>query len=97
MDWTLVLRPGEMAAFRACRRAWDLGARMRQNYVPNVAPQVFDFDKAIHAGLAVYYFPAMDDWNRSIVRPLALKGFHRDERRPVDPCGVGVARRGPGT
>jgi len=27
--------------------------------------------------LAVYYFPAMDDWNRAIVRPLTLKGFDR--------------------
>ena len=30
--------------------------------------------------LAVYYFPAMDDWNRAIVRPLTLKGFERSMR-----------------
>ena len=40
-------------------------------------PAAFDFDAAVHAGLAVYYFPAMDDWSRSIVRPLALEGFRR--------------------
>ncbi len=28
-------------------------------------------------GLAVYYLPAMDDWSRQIVRPLAIKGFNR--------------------
>jgi hypothetical protein len=30
--------------------------------------------------MAVYYFPAMDDWNRAIVRPLTLKGFERSLR-----------------
>jgi len=77
MAWAYVLRPGEMADYRRCRRAWDLGARIRQNYVPVVPPAVFDFDKAIRDALAVYYFPAMDDWDRAIVRPLALKGFQR--------------------
>jgi hypothetical protein len=50
---------------------------LRQNLVPAVPSRVFDFDKAIHDALAVYYFPAMDDWDRAIVRPLALKGFLR--------------------
>jgi hypothetical protein len=77
MTWAYVLRPREMATYRRCRRAWDFGARIRQNYIPAVPTRVFDFDKAIHDALAVYYFPAMDDWDRSIVRPLALKGFFR--------------------
>ncbi|GAC1367832.1 MAG: hypothetical protein NVSMB32_12880 [Actinomycetota bacterium] len=77
MTWAYVLRPREVATFRRCRRAWDFGARIRQNYVPRLPPRVFDFDRAIHDALAVYYFPAMDDWDRSIVRPLAVKGFHR--------------------
>ncbi len=77
MAWAYVLRPREMAEFRRCRRAWDLGARIRQNYVRAVLPRRFDFDKAIRDALAVYYFPAMDDWDRAIVRPLALKGFRR--------------------
>jgi hypothetical protein len=38
------------------------------------------FDKAIRDAMAVYYFPAMDDWNRAIVRPLTLKGFDRSMR-----------------
>jgi hypothetical protein len=74
---TFVLRPREIAAFKACRRAWDFEARVRQNLVPVRPASVFDFDKAVHVALAVYYFPAMDDWNRSIVRPLALQGFGR--------------------
>lgn len=77
MAWAYVLRPAEMADYRRCRRAWDLGARIRQDFVPAVPPAVFDFDKAIHDAMAVYYFPAMDDWDRAIVRPLALKGFQR--------------------
>ncbi len=77
MTWACVLRPREMATFRRCRRAWDFGARIRRNYVPARPQRVFDFDKAIHDALAVYYFPAMDDWDRAIVRPLALKGFLR--------------------
>ncbi len=77
MTWAYVLRPREMATFRRCRRAWDFGARIRRNYVPARPQRVFDFDKAIHDALAVYYFPAMDDWDRAIVRPLALKGFLR--------------------
>ncbi|TMI71727.1 MAG: hypothetical protein E6H05_12155, partial [Bacillati bacterium ANGP1] len=77
MTWAYVLRPREMATYRRCRRAWDFGARIRQNYTPALPPRVFDFDKAVHDALAVYYFPAMDDWDRSIVRPLALKGFFR--------------------
>src|ERR1051326_6028929 len=77
MAWAYVLRPREMAEFRRCRRAWDLGARIRQSYVPALPSRVFHFDKAIHDALAVYYFPAMDDWDRAIVRPLALKGFRR--------------------
>ena len=83
MTWACVLRPSEMATFRRCRRAWDLGSRIRQNLVPAVPPRVFDFDRAIHDALAVYYYPAMDDWDKAIVRPLALKAFLRamDEGR----------------
>ena len=79
VSWTFVLRPSETESFDSCRRAWDLGARVRRDLVPRI-PVAFDFDAAVHAGLAVYYFPAMDDWSRSIVRPLALEGFRRAMR-----------------
>lgn len=80
MGWTLALRPGELESFRRCPRAWDLGARVRQNYVPILAAKVFDFGRAMRDALAVYYFPAMDDWDRQIVRPLAMQAFQRKMR-----------------
>lgn len=75
--WTYIVRSGDLLDFRRCRRAWDLGAHARQAYAPRSRSPVADFDRAIHEALAVYYFPAMGDWKRSIVRPLAIKGFER--------------------
>jgi hypothetical protein len=89
MGWTLTLRSAELEEFRRCPRAWDIGSRNRQNYVPIIPREVIDFDRAIRDALAVYYFPAMDDWNRMIVRPLALHAFrrkvkeHRELRAPL--------------
>jgi hypothetical protein len=79
-----VARPWESTLFRRCRRAWDLGARERQDYEPIEPAQVFDFGEAIHDALDVYYFPGMWDWNRAIVRPLAVKGFEKSMRRQRD-------------
>ena len=79
VSWTFVLRPSETESFDSCRRAWDLGARVRRDLVPRI-PRRSTSMPPIHAGLAVYYFPAMDDWSRSIVRPLALEGFRRAMR-----------------
>lgn len=75
--WTIVVRPKEMEVFRSCRRKWDFESRLRQNLVPIKYERSFDFDLAMHQALAVWYFPAMDDWSRVIVRPVALKGFER--------------------
>ena len=77
MGWTWVLRSREIDTFRGCRRQWDFGALVRRGLVPVVRGSVFDLEAAVRMGLAVYYFPALDDWNRQIVRPLALKGFNR--------------------
>jgi hypothetical protein len=79
-----VTRPWESGWFRRCRRAWDLGARERQNYEPIAPSQVFDFSEAIHDALDVYYFPGMWDWNRAIVRPLAVAGLEKSMRRQRD-------------
>jgi PD-(D/E)XK nuclease superfamily len=76
-----VVRPPESVLFRRCRRAWDLGARERQNYEPIEPLQVFDFGEAIHDALDVYYFPGMWEWNRAIVRPLTIAGFEKSMRR----------------
>lgn len=76
MSWTIALRAAEMDAFRRCRRQWDFASRLRRNHVRRV-PRRFDLDRAVHDALAVYYLPAMDDWHRNIVRPLALQAFRR--------------------
>ncbi|HEU0089335.1 MAG TPA: hypothetical protein VFQ77_17100 [Pseudonocardiaceae bacterium] len=76
-----VTRPWESALFRRCRRAWDLAARERQDYEPVEPLRVFDFEEAVHDALDVYYFPGMWDWNRAIVRPLAVAGFEKSMRR----------------
>ena len=84
MSVNYVARPWESRLFRQCRRAWDLGARERQDYEPLEPARVFDISEAIHDALDVYYFPGMWDWNRSIVRPLALAGFEKSMRRQRD-------------
>jgi PD-(D/E)XK nuclease superfamily len=77
MPWTFQIRPRELRKFRRCRREWDLGSQVRQRYAQKLPSLDSAYDKAIRDALAVYYFPAMDDWNRAIVRPLTIKGFDR--------------------
>jgi hypothetical protein len=67
VGWTLALRSTELDTFRHCPRAWDLGSRSRQNRVPIVPPEVFDFDRAIRDAqrLLELYFAwcvAVDDF-----------------------------------
>ncbi len=75
-----IVRPWESQLFRQCRRAWDLSARERQDLEPVAPVRVFDFDEALHDALDVYYFPGMWDWDRAIVRPLAVKAFVKSMR-----------------
>ncbi|MDQ2726003.1 MAG: hypothetical protein M3Y36_10985, partial [Actinomycetota bacterium] len=74
MGWTTIVRADELETFGQCRRAWDLGSLSRQRWA-SAGP--FDFLRAVREALAVYYFPAMDDWPRAIPRQLAMKGFVR--------------------
>jgi hypothetical protein len=61
----------ERAAFKRCRRAWDLGARARRGLEPlDAAP---DVAHPAREALAVHYFPGMWGWDRTIVRPLVLQ------------------------
>jgi hypothetical protein len=76
-----VTRPWESTLFKRCRRAWDLGARERQDYEPAEPVHMFDFGEAIHDALDVYYFPGMWEWDRGIVLPLAVAGFDKSMRR----------------
>lgn len=89
-----VIRPGEREAFKRCRREWDFSARARGGYEPVPAQTGPDHGRALKDALAVYYFPGMWEWDRSIVRPLAREGFLRstdDEEEMVR--GVGVLDR----
>jgi len=61
----------ERAAFKRCRRAWDLGGRVRRGLEPVTgAPAA---EHPAREALAVHYFPGMWAWDRTIVRPLVLK------------------------
>src|SRR5215470_9576599 len=84
MAWAYIIGDSDRESFKRCRRAWDLGSRLRQNYEPLSPMKTFDFDRAIHDALAVYYFPGMWEWNRDIVCPLALDGFFKSMRRQMD-------------
>jgi len=77
MTWTFIIRPRELRKFQRCRRQWDFSSQIRQRYALKLPSIEWAFEKAIRDALAVYYFPAMDDWNRAIVRPLTVKGFDR--------------------
>jgi hypothetical protein len=73
--------PADRGAFKRCRRQWDFGARERQNYESTQPATAADLDLAVREALAVYYFPGMWDWQRSVVLPLVLKGFARSMGR----------------
>src|SRR6478672_3478666 len=86
MAWAYVIRSSDRKMFKCCRRAWDLGSRSRQNYEPLQPTQAFDFDKAMHEALALYYFPGMWEWNREVVIPMVLEGFIRSMQEQRDRC-----------
>ena len=69
--------PADRGAFKRCRRQWDFGARERQGYEPALPPPGPDLELAVRDALAVYYFPGMWDWQRSVVLPLVLQGLAR--------------------
>lgn len=73
----LVITASDRQAFKRCRRAWDFGSRLRQNLEPADRGAAPDLARALVDALAVWYFPGMWEWDRAIVRPLALEGYHR--------------------
>ena len=79
-----IIRAYERTAFKRCRRAWDFGSRPRQNYEPLVPAKAFDLEKAVHDALALWYFPGMWEWDRSLVRGFAMEGFHKSMRKQLD-------------
>jgi hypothetical protein len=78
----------DRAAFKRCRRAWDLGARPRRNLEPLAAADPFDADRALRDALAVYYFPGMWDWSPEVVVPLVNQALDKA-------VGQQMARLGP--
>jgi hypothetical protein len=67
---TYVVTAEDRAAFKRCRRQWDLGARTRRHLEPIGATRP---DRSVRDALAVHYFPGMWTWDRAIVRPLVLE------------------------
>jgi len=65
----LVIRAWDREWFKRCRRAWDLGSSARQDYEPVRPAGPSPLGPAIADALAVYYYPAMWDWQPAIVRP----------------------------
>jgi hypothetical protein len=61
----------ERAAFKRCRRSWDLGARVRRGLEPAGAAPAGEHPA--RQALAVHYVPGMWAWDRAIVRPLVLQ------------------------
>jgi len=84
----------ERAAFKRCRRAWDLGASGRRNLMPRATVELPDPDRLIRDAMAVYYFPGMWDWSRGVVLPLVDQAFDKSlakqaaHRGPEIPTGV---------
>jgi len=73
----VVITPADRQAFKRCRRAWDLGSRLRQGWEPDDDTVEIDLGNAVRAALAVWYFPGMWEWDRAIVRPLAFEAYRR--------------------
>jgi hypothetical protein len=79
----------DRAWFKRCRRAWDLGALARRAYEPASAvavPGSGAFAMGVADALAVYYFPGMWTWDRSVVMPIVHQALDRavGHRRDVD-------------
>ena len=90
-DMAYRFTPADRAAFQRCRRQWDFGARERQNLEPVEAATTPDLDLAVRDALAVYYFPGMWDWPRSVVLPLVLQGLARSVGRRSGAGGQAAA------
>lgn len=75
------VRPWDRRWYRTCRRAWDFGSRSRRNLEPAQPPFLVDLDRALRDALAVYYFPGMWEWDRSVVLPLAGQALERAMRK----------------
>ncbi|MGH3721723.1 MAG: hypothetical protein ACRDRI_23320 [Pseudonocardiaceae bacterium] len=74
------IHSSDRTAFKRCRREWDLSSRNRRNLEPIPRPGPIDLARALRDALAVYYFPGMWEWDRSIVAPLVHQALDRSVR-----------------
>jgi hypothetical protein len=75
---TYLITADDRAWFAACRRSWDLGARARQDLEAAASSdEVEKRKRSVRDGLAVYYFPGMWTWDRTIVEPLVYAAIER--------------------
>jgi hypothetical protein len=88
VSWAEVVTPHDRETFRRCRRAWDLGSPRRRNLTPREPPAP-SLEEAVREALAVYYYPGMWLWSRTLVEPRVLEAF--ETRCPAHERGVGVA------
>lgn len=71
------IRAFDRTSFKRCRRAWDLGSPNRRNFEPNPVPGAVDLEAAVRDALAVYYFPGMWEWSRTVVQRLVHQALER--------------------
>ena len=84
------VREDERTAFKRCRRQWDLGARSRQNLEALRPRQLYDLERAVHDALALWYFPGMWEWDRSLVLRFAMEGFEKSMRKQLEASAARV-------
>jgi hypothetical protein len=81
------IHASDRTAFKRCRRQWDLSSRNRQNLEPIAGFGPIDLAQAVRDALAVYYFPGMWEWDRSIVAPLVHQALERSVRTQAKAVG----------
>ncbi|HKR48858.1 MAG TPA: hypothetical protein VJT72_04615 [Pseudonocardiaceae bacterium] len=74
------IHASDRAAFKRCRRQWDLSSPHRRNLEPNSQSGMIDLGQALRSALAVYYFPGMWEWDRAIVQSLVHQALERSVR-----------------
>lgn len=74
----------DRAAFKRCRREWDLSSRNRHNLEPDSPPGPIDLSRAVRDAFAVYYFPGMWEWDRVIVQRLVHQALDRSVHAQVE-------------
>jgi hypothetical protein len=81
----VVVTAADRASFTRCRRQWDFGAALRQNLERRQTLTLPDLDRAVRDALAVYYFPGMWDWDRTVRLPLVGQELARALTRQRQP------------